>query len=407
LNSLFGEGEFQLADIMNDYSKQVPKDLIQHPPTWAQSMLERGTTLLELVQAVGDAARQCETRAQLKRVLRVVEQLALTDEGRQTINSVLSPEFISWLTAVVSPRRPAIYIPAIIVYDDANTAWPAAWLSPWEDETVWPVATLQQVQLDQAISAVWQDNSRPFVELFLFDGPDLQGRLARIARVHTPVVELTLNLDDPSLDNQSRSLLAIARSTTGRRFSATQILGDTVTFAFSQFVSQSGVSQFGTASLTEVPGFSWDGYATWLNSGGRFPPLPKTAALRLLLSLRIDDVLFGTTTVSAIVQFEQFIYKRNGGSNPIEMVDESGSDNLSQPWAGDFNTPRWGEFINGLGVSIGEAIAQRIDLLAGVSPGALRIFPGRSSIVPNPPQTHWGLIEIGRADDDATIVLFP
>src|SRR5262249_60000754 len=34
-------------------------------------------------------------------------------------------------------------------------------------------------------------------------------------------------------------------------------------------------------------------------------------------------------------------------------------------------------------------------------------FPGRSTIVPNPPSTHWGLIELGRTDDDCTIVLSP
>ena len=108
------------------------------------------------------------------------------------------PHFIPWLTTVALPQRPFIYIPAIVVYDNPSSVWPAVWLSPWQDETVWPVAALQQAQLDQAISAVWEDNIRPFVELFLFDGPDLQGGLVRVARVHTLTVQLKLHLDSHS-----------------------------------------------------------------------------------------------------------------------------------------------------------------------------------------------------------------
>jgi len=46
-------------------------------------------------------------------------------------------------------------------------------------------------------------------------------------------------------------------------------------------------------------------------------------------------------------------------------------------------------------------------VLAGTSPGSMRILPGRSTAVPTPPVTHWGLIELGQTDDDATIVLSP
>ena len=206
------------------YATEVPKNLVQNPPKWARSLLERGTIISELVEAIGDAARAGYSRAQLRRVLNVVEQLALIDDVRQTTDTKLSPHFIPWLTTVALPQRPFIYIPAIVVYDNPSAAWPAAWLSPWQDETVWPVAALQQAQLDQAISAVWEDNIRTFVESFLFDGPDLQGGLVRVARVHTLTVQLKLHLDPPTLDNQSRSLLALARTIAGRRFSATQTL---------------------------------------------------------------------------------------------------------------------------------------------------------------------------------------
>jgi len=386
------------------YATEVPKNLVQNPPEWARSLLERGTTVLELVEAVGDAARAGYSRAQLRRVLNVVEQLALVDDVRQAIDTKLGPNFIPWLITVALPQRPAVYVPAIIVYDNPNAVWPAAWLSPWQDETVWPVGALQQAQLDQDISAVWEDNIRPFVELFLFDGPDLQGGLARIARVHTLTVQLKLQLDPPTLDNQSRSLLALARTIAGRRFSASQTLDGTVTSTFSEWFSQSGVSQFGTASLTEAPRFSWDGYASWMKSGGSFPPPPKTAALRTHLVVRIDDIAFGTTTFSVDIDV---ILKRVGGAKPIVWVEASAVDNLTQPWAGDATNPRWNAYINTLILELGTAFADSIGLLAGAAPGSIRIFPGRSTAVPHPPATHWGLIEIGRTDDDATIVLFP
>ena len=95
------------------YATEVPKNLVQSPPEWARSLLERGTTVLELVEAVGDAARAGNSRAQLRRVLNVVEQLALMDDVRQTIDIKLSPNFIPWLTTVALPQRPFIYIPAI------------------------------------------------------------------------------------------------------------------------------------------------------------------------------------------------------------------------------------------------------------------------------------------------------
>jgi len=197
---------------------------------------------VELVEKLGQVARDTESRTQRQTVLRVVEQLALTDEGRQTIDRVLTPGFIPWLTAFTPAAHSALFVPAIIVYQNANAPGRYAWMSPWEDEVVWPVVTLQQLQLDQAISAEWEDNSRPFVELFLFDGPDLQGRLARFVRVQTATIELEVALDGPTLNDQSRSLLGSARSIPGRRFSAEQELGGAVTQAFSQWSQSAGVT---------------------------------------------------------------------------------------------------------------------------------------------------------------------
>ena len=98
------------------YATEVPKNLIQNPPKWARSLLERGTTILELVEALDAAACAGYSRAQLRRVLNVVEQLALMDDVRQTIDTKLSPNFIPWLTTVALPQRAAIYVPAIVVY---------------------------------------------------------------------------------------------------------------------------------------------------------------------------------------------------------------------------------------------------------------------------------------------------
>jgi hypothetical protein len=203
------------------------------------------------------------------------------------------------------------------------------------------------------------------------------------------------------LNDQSRSLLASSRSIPGRRFSATQETSGTVTSAFSEWLANSGVNQFGTAFLMDPPRFSWDGYAAWLNSG---PPLPKTAALRTHLVLSIDDIAFGTTTASVVFDV---IFKRTGGATPIELAEESSFSNLTQPWAGDSTNPRWEEYLSFMCLSMSSALVQQIGVLAGASAGSVRILPGRSTLIPKPPATHWGLIEIGRTDDDATIALLP
>jgi hypothetical protein len=388
------------------YPTQVPKDLLRNPPKWAKSLVDRGTTFVELVETAGEVARGTESRAQRRSVLRVVEQLALTDEGRQTIDRVLTPGFIRWLAAV-TPIPAFVFFPEIIVYQNANAPGREAWMSPWEDEDVWPEATLQRLQLDQAISAVWEDNVPPFVELFLFDGADLQGRFIRFARVHTNVRQLEVVLDASSLKDQSRSLLGSVRRIPGRRFSAEQELGGAVTQVFSEWSQRSDVKQFGTASLAEPPHFSWDGYDDWLKSSSRYPPLPKTAALRIHLVIRIDDVLYGTTTASTVIDT---ILQRTGGTTPIQWVEDLGTINVPAPWCGgiDPGTIRWCILIeDALIRPLSTVVAQQIGLLAGASPGSVRMLPGRSARVPNPPSTHWGLIEIGRTDDDATIVLSP
>ena len=66
-----------------EYSTYVPKDLLRQPPKWAKDLVERGTSFVELVQTVGEVARGTESRAQHRSLLGVVEQLALTYEGRQ------------------------------------------------------------------------------------------------------------------------------------------------------------------------------------------------------------------------------------------------------------------------------------------------------------------------------------
>src|SRR5262245_60191615 len=232
---------------VTDHSSLVPKGLLHRPPKWARPFLQRNATYAEVVQALGEEARRSKSRAEARSLLRVVEKLALTDEGRHTIDRVLTAGFIPWLSAIAS--RPLAYIPAIILYENADASGYSAWLNPWEDEAVWPVANLQAAHLDQAISAVWQDNNTPFVELFLFDGPDLQGRFVRVVRVNTPETQLVLELDAPGLDDQARSVLGSARGGPGRRFSANQELKAAVESTFWQWASEPVVTQFGTALL--------------------------------------------------------------------------------------------------------------------------------------------------------------
>jgi hypothetical protein len=373
------------------------------PPSKTAALFTRISTF-HVVELVSEVALRSESPAERDSVLRVVEQLAQTDQGRQTIDRVLTPGFIRSLTAVTGHPRPAFPPrPTIKLYQNPTPPYTGiqAWIDVDEDEEPWPVAFLQAVQIDQAISAVWEDNVRPFVELFLFDGTDLQGRFVRYARVQSDVKELVTVLDPPpGLSKQARSLLGSSRSIPGRRFSAEHELSVPVSVTFDQWRSEDFTHQYGTASLVEPPKFSWDGYDTWMNSG--YSPLPKTAALRIQLVIRIDDVLYGTTTVSA--HFDT-ILQRTGGTNPVAWAYGTGGWGVPPPWDGTSANMRWGVGLDDLLGFLNTLVAQQVGLLAGPSPGSVRILPGRSTQVPTP--TNIGISQIGRTDDDSTIVLSP
>jgi hypothetical protein len=268
---------------------------------------------------------------------------------------------------------------------------------------MWPESELQLRNLDLQIAAVWLDNGRPFVELFLFDGPELQGRLTRFARVHTPTIPLPVMLDDPSLKNQARSLLGGEFSTHGRRFSAASEFTDTAQQFFQTQLS--GPWPMGTATLTKAPTFSWDGYSLWRQYGTG----PKSAALRVTWDFQIEDTQYGATNGSA---YFDVVFGRPGGAQPISASMGGGGASVPQPWAGTGRPPddpsaRWVGYMNEvislywpwvLGPSIGN--------LAGPSAGSVFFLPGRSANVPHA-ASDWELIEIGHTDDDATLVLIP
>jgi hypothetical protein len=395
------DGISMLVDrVRRNYATAVPKDLFRSPPSWVLKLVEGGATYQELAQEVGEVARYASRPDEWGELLQVVEQIAVTDEGRRAIDRVLAPEFVPQLVTASATVRASL-APSMIVYENADTtSGHRAWISPYEDERVDPVGKLQQLHLDQAISAVWQNHRRPFLELFLFEGTDLQGRQLRIARVQTSVNELPVVLGSgASLNDRTRSLLGSVRNVPGRRFSAKQQLLSLVT----SILSQHAQAPFGTITLIQPVQFSWDGYAAWQASPNT---LPKTAALRVRVDFRLDDVSHGQ-----FVGFQNWdvVLRRDGGATPVEWVLGSASPGVPQPWAGsvDLSNPRWQRYISRQRRRVHEAFAQAIGQLAGATPGAVRILPGRSGEVPSPPSTHWGLIETGRTDDDATIVLSP
>ena len=383
----------------------VLQSFLKDLPEWAKVQVERGAALPALVGAMGDAARTCQTVEDYRSVFGVAERLAVVGDGRHAIDDVLTPAFMPWLLARSHLISALALPPSIILYDQADISLPGAriWLTPWEDEAVYPVAKLQAQQLDQSISAVWQDNFPAFSELFLFGGADLRGSYMRFARVKTPVTPLPISLAGSSFDNQTRSVLGSIRSGGGRRFSATDTLTATVTLAF----SNRSTTPHGTMVLTQPPRFSWDGYALWLAAG--IFPNPKVAGLTTRLDFRIDDVAFGSTHGTFIHNLKMV---RPGVPEPVMHGGASGLIGIPQPWRGDSSPPnaRWGKVLDNLFLHLGqhiEGIPKAISQLAGPGPGSILILPGHSTAVPTPPATHWGLVETGHTDDDATIVLLP
>jgi hypothetical protein len=286
----------------------------------------------------------------------------------------------------------------MIVYENPDTTGRRAYIQHNEDERIDPVAILQQLQLDQAISAVWQDHKRPFLELFLFDGADLQGRQIRFARVKTSVNELPVVLGG-EFNDRTRSLLASVRNVPGRRFSAKEHLLELATSS----LSQHSQAPFGTITLTQPLRFWWDGYSNWL---ARPNTLPKTAALRMRVDYRLNDISHGPLEST---QLWDVVLRRDGGAKPVVWVLSSAIQAIPQPWAGsiDASNPRWQRYVSRERRRVHDLFATAIGQLAGTAPGAARILPGRSTAVPSPPATHWGLIESGRTRDDGTIVLSP
>jgi hypothetical protein len=185
----------------------------------------------------------------------------------------------------------------------------------------------------------------------------------------------------------------------GRRFSAKEQLLDLATSSLSQHAQ----APFGTITLTNPLRFWWDGYSSWQSMPST---LPKTAALRMRVDYSLNDITHGQLEST---QLWDVVLRRDGGEKPVVWVLSSAIQAIPQPWAGSIDTsnPRWQRYVNRERRRVHGLFATAIGQLAGAAPGAVRILPGRSTAVPSPPATHWGLIETGRTRDDGTIVLSP
>ncbi|MGY2907045.1 hypothetical protein [Bradyrhizobium sp. URHC0002] len=369
----------------------MPRDLIRDPPEWVQALVGKSASVPEFLAVLGARARAAQTVEQRKELLTVLEQFALWGEGRDAVDLVLGPDFAYKLTldyqpGVVAPA--GLMDPAIIVSADPPLSL-TAWLNPWQDELVWPERILKNLWINRRVSKVWLNNWRPFVELFLFDGPDLQGRMVRFARVWTPNADLPIELDDQSLRGQARSLLGGEFNTPGRRFSASAQF----TQAAEQcFASAMAGASWGTATLTRAPQFSWDGYDDWL----KHPTSSKRARLRVRWDFQIDDVDYGTTM----------------GWVTAEYVDTMGlSIHMPNPWGGGDEwsvtpPPRWAVHLkHSLWYQFKYQLEGLLSDLAGSPTHAMLVLPGNSTAIPQTPQHD--LREIGQTTDDATIVFFP
>jgi hypothetical protein len=405
-------GEYKLEVVIREgvaYSRRVssakertlmPRDIIRDPPEWVRVLVDKSAPVLEFLAAMDPRARDARSVEHRQELLTVFEQFVQWEAGRRAADLLLGPDFIHRLTV----DKPAMVAPpAIVVFVDNG---PSASLNPWQDEFVWSESELQQRNLDLRITKVWLNNSRPFVELFLFDGPDLQGRLARFARVQTPISPLPIELDEPSLRGRARSLLGGEFNAPGRRFSASAQLSQVAEQFFATAVA--GLSTFGTANLTRAPQFSWDGYNNWLTGQQNIPPPPKMAALRIQWDFQIDDVEYGITAASIT---SNYTYVCPGTSRPIQWQSSLALLNIPQPWFGGVGLPppafRWGvNMDDALDLEFAGNLEGLLLGLAGSPPNSMLILPGHSTAIPNAPQ-HWGLIEIGRTVDDATIVFYP
>lgn len=393
----------------------MPRDLIRDPPEWVQALVGKSASVAEFLAVLGARARDARTMDQRKELFTVFEQFALWREGRDAADLILGPDFAYKLTLDYEPhvaapaglRDPAIIVsPADVpvIFPGAN---PGVWLNPWQDEFVWPEKELQSRHIDRRISQVWLNNWRPFVELFLFDGPDLQGRMARFARVWTPNADLPIELDEQSLRGQARSLLGGEFNTSGRRFSASARLTQAAEQCFASAVA---ASAYGTATLTRAPQFSWDGYDGWL----RVPPgtpqtysVNKRAALRVRWDFQIDDIEYGIT-VGTMTAENSFLCP--GDLRPIQWEGSSISHDVPPPWRGgshDFPPPhRWGMLLNyNVGLEFARQLQGLLLDLAGSPPNSMLVLPGQSTAIPQAPQHD--LREVGQTTDDATIVFFP
>ncbi|MCD9112991.1 hypothetical protein [Bradyrhizobium japonicum] len=388
----------------------MPRDLIRAPPEWVQALVGKSASVSEFLVVLGARARDARTMDQRKELFTVFEQFALWREGRDAADLILGPDFAYKLTLDYEPhvaapaglRDPAIIVsPADVpvIFPGAN---PGVWLNPWQDEFVWPEKELQSRHIDRRISQVWLNNWRPFVELFLFDGPDLRGRMARFARVWTPNADLPIELDEQSLRGQARSLLGGEFNTSGRRFSASARLTQAAEQCFASAVA---ASAYGTATLTRAPQFSWDGYDDWLRESGNH--VDKRAALRVRWDFQIDDIDYGIT-VGTITAENSFWCP--GYLSPIQWAGTLITNDVPNPWrGGSHGVPppdRWGVLLNyAVGLKFNRQLEGLLLDLAGSPPNSMLVLPGQSTAIPQVPQHD--LREVGQTTDDATIVFFP
>ena len=210
----------------------LAEELVRNPPVWARALIDRRASTRDLVQAAGRAALTARTREERQVVLRTLGLLAFTAGVRDQISYTLG-DAVLW--ALEDDALDFLFLAPITVYDNADigAGGPAAWLSLWEDEAVYPEAVLQTLQLDQAISAVSFDPNTPnFAELCLFDGPDLQGSFVRIAQERSATKPPHVVLTPATLNDQARSLLGSVHLVPGRRFSATTLFTAPATAAF-------------------------------------------------------------------------------------------------------------------------------------------------------------------------------